>query len=61
MTFKCIGAVRDAQSQVILSRVCDIIEGVNVLVRIEHEHDNPYDSKAIVFKCQLDNKWQSIR
>ena len=35
-------------------------EGGNVPVKIEHERDNPYDSKAIAFKCQLDNKWQRI-
>ena len=61
VTFKCIGAVRDAQSQMILSRVRDIMEeGTTVPVRIVHEHDNPYDSKAIAFTYQLDNKWQRI-
>ena len=61
MTFKCIGAVRDNQSLVILSRVSEIMEeGGSVSVRIEHEHVNPYDSKAIAFKCQLDNNWHRI-
>ena len=60
VTFKFIGAVRDAQSQMILSRVRDIMEeGTTVPVKIVHEHDNPYDSKAIAFTCQLD-KWQRI-
>ena len=27
---------------------------------IVHEHDNPYNSKAIAFKCQLDGKWHRI-
>ena len=35
-------------------------EGATVPVKIVHEHDNPYDSKAIAFMCQLDNKWQRI-
>ena len=38
----------------------DIMEGGSVPVRIEHEPDNPYDSKAIAFKCLLNCKWQRI-
>ena len=39
VTFKSIGAVRDAQAQMILSRVRDIMEeGATVPMRIVHEH-----------------------
>ena len=30
-------------------------------MKIEPEPHNQYDSKAIVFKCKLDDEWHSIR
>ena len=58
VTFKCIGSVHDSHAQEILKRVSAMLKlAKEVPVKIEPE---PYDSKAIVFKCKLDDEWHSI-
>jgi len=61
VTFKCIGCQHSASSQNALGKVSELLdEGESVPVNIFHEKDNPYDSKAIAFKCWLDNEWIRI-
>ena len=61
VTFKCIGSVNDSHAQEILKRVSAILkQAKEVPVKIEPEPHNQYDSKAIVFKCKLDDEWHSI-
>ena len=35
-------------------------KGENVPVRVHHEPENPMDSKAIAFECQIENQWKVI-
>ena len=36
------------------------LSGCNVPVKLVHEASNPYDSRAVAFKCELGGKWYSI-
>ena len=61
LVFKCIGAVRDERQQNILEAAYQARQaGETVPVKIEPEPTNPYDSKAICFKCQIRNVWSRI-
>ena len=59
--FKCIGAVRDGNQQRALEEAYIAREkGETVDVKIEPEPMNPYDSKAICFKCHVGGLWCRI-
>ena len=59
--FKCIGAVRDVNSQTSLRTCRDrMANGWTVPVTMEHEPTNIKDVKAIAFKCEIDGKWHRI-
>lgn len=61
LVFKCIGAVRDEQQQKALERAYMARQaGETVPVKIEPEPTNPYDSKAICFKCMVGGLWCRI-
>ena len=61
VVFKCIGASRDSQSQRILRAARDVIAGGGtVSVRMRPEPTNIFDSRAIVFECESENKWKKI-
>ena len=61
IVFKCIGAARDTQSQVYLRTARDrMLSGYTVPVRMRPEPTNIVDSRAIVFECELDGKWNKI-
>ena len=60
LIFKCIGAVRDKGQQEALERAYMARQtGETVPVKIEPEPKNPYDSKAICFKCMV-GEWCRI-
>ena len=60
VTFKCIGAVHDTHAQDVLRRVSDLLDNNVVPVNIFPEPSNPFDSRAIAFKCWIDEDWQRI-
>jgi len=51
VTFKSIGAVHDTHAQDVLRRVSDLLDNNVVPVNIFPEPSNPFDSRAIAFKC----------
>ena len=58
VTFKCIGAVHDQSRQKALEKAATLLrQGEQVDVRLIPEPDNAYDSKAIVFQCNIEGKW----
>lgn len=61
ITFKCIGATRSSEAQDSLKMVNELNRaGKEVPVNIFCEPDNPYDSKAIAFRCKIEQKWYTI-
>ena len=61
IVFKCIGAARDTLSQAALRCARDrMLHGWTVPVRMRPEPTNIADSRAIVFECELDTKWEKI-
>ncbi len=60
--FKCIGANRDSQQQEALERANELRhDNKDVRVGLFPEPNNPVDSKAIAFKCLLDDQqWHRI-
>ena len=61
VVFKCIGAVRDSQSQETL-RIAKhkVHNGWTVPVRMRHEPTNIVDAQAVVFECKVEEKWERI-
>ena len=61
VTFKCIGVTRERRYQNTLRIACErICDGYTVPVRLTPEPNNIYDSKAIVFECNIFDKWEKI-
>ena len=61
VTFKVIGCTKESQYQQILQKARDLLEeGRTVTVKLSPEPDNPFDSKAIDFLCEVDEKFQRI-
>lgn len=61
VVFKCIGAVRDTQSQRVLYQAKNKLDsGWTVPVRMRPEPTNIRDARAVVFECKLEDKWQKI-
>ena len=61
ITFKCIGAIHSTDSQTALEKVSQLhAEGYEVPVNIFCEQKNPFDSRAIAFRCQIADKWHTI-
>ena len=61
VVFKCIGSLKEPRYQEILKAVSQKIRnGETVLVTVEEEPDNSFDSRAIAFMCNLDDKWERI-
>ena len=61
VVFKCIGAVRDTDSQTTLRTARDrLASGWTVPVRMRPEPTNIRDSRAVVFECKLDGKWIKV-
>ena len=61
VTFKYIGTVQSPAYQNTLKKVCELrTEGHEVSVNIFCEPENPVDSKAIAFRCQIGDEWHTI-
>jgi len=61
VTFKCIGVKYVPNSKETLRKVSQLLlQGDIVPVNIYPEPNNPRDSRAIVFKCWLDDQWHKI-
>ena len=60
IVFKCSGAARDTQPSSITPCADRMLCGWTVPVRIRPEPTQIADSRAIVFECELDSKWQKI-
>ena len=61
VTFKCIGCQHDLHAQEALKHVSKSLDKWEVLpVNIFPEENNPYDVRAIAFKCWIADKWQRI-
>ena len=61
MKFKCIGVPLDATYQTALRRALDLHNaGMNVPARLQPKPNNPVNSKAITFICEVDDKWKRI-
>lgn len=58
--FKCIGATRDKQQQLVLKSVCHLPDKKVVPVKLQPEPNNPFDAKAIAFVTFVDDKWQRV-
>ena len=61
VTFKCIGTTHDFHAQNTLCSVSQLLDKGDVVpVNIYPEPNNCYDSKAIAFKCWLEDDWHRI-
>lgn len=61
VTFKCIGTTKENKYQEYLARISQLCDrGTQVPCRVKVEPDNPFDSKAIAFECQIDGVWHII-
>lgn len=61
IAFKCIGVTRDPSYQQTLKTCKQRRDNEeDVKVKLVPEPDNPYDSRAICFKCKLDSTWHTI-
>ena len=60
-TFKCIGCTKDTSYQEILARISQLRNRhEEVACKLVPEPDNPCDSRAIAFKCNVGGKWHTI-
>ena len=62
VTFKCIGCTREHQYQEILALAHGRLkQNTDVPVRLFHEENNRYDSRALAIQCQPDgDEWKRI-
>lgn len=61
VTFKCIGCTKEFQYQEALCRASQLlISKSNVNCQLKPEPDNPVDSQAIAFECEVDESWKTI-
>ena len=61
VAFKCIGVTRDTFYQDRLQKVNALMQqGKEVPVKMVPEPNNPFDSRAMSFQCELDKKWYII-
>ncbi len=58
---RCIGATRSVDYQDALKQVADLLKnGTETPVNIFCESTNPYDARAIAFRCKLKEEWLTI-
>ena len=61
LVFKCMGSNKEVRYQETLKKAAELQDkGESVPVRVHPEPDNPVDSKAIAFECQINNEWKVI-
>ena len=59
--FKCMGTVKERKYQEILAAVSlKMRNGETVPLRLQPEPNNPKDSNAIAFDCQIESDWERI-
>ena len=59
--FKVMGTVKEKRYEQVLEKVASLLdEGKSIPVRVRPEPDNPYDSKALLFECELEHQWRPI-
>ena len=59
--FKCIGTTKEIQYQERLKQIAQLhSRGLEVPCHLKPEPDNPFDSNAIAFECQIDGMWKII-
>ena len=58
---KCIGTTKEIQYQERFKQIAKLRNrGLEVPCHLKPEPDNPFDSNAIAFECQIDGMWQII-
>lgn len=61
VVFKCIGCTKDPSYQETLARVAQLRNGGKEIdCKLEPEPENPIDSEAIAFKCNVDGAWGCV-
>ena len=61
VTFKCIGTTKEDRYQETLARIAQLRNaGQEVLCKLQPEPENPFDSLAIAFRCEIDSYWHTI-
>ena len=62
LVFKCIGSTKDQKYQRALQDARDLIytKSQTVPVKLVHEDNNPYDTQALAFVCQIRGKHHTI-
>ena len=61
VVFKCIGVLKEQRYQETLALAANIIQaGQEIPVQLQKEPNNPVDTRAIVFECKVDDKWERI-
>ena len=61
VTFKCIGTTKEGRYQETLACVAQLRNaGQEVLCKLQPEPENPFDSLAIAFGCEVDNSLHTI-
>ena len=59
VAFKCIGVTRDNSYQDALKSVNTLLKGgKGASVRVEAEPTNPFDARAVCFKCLFGSEWK---
>ena len=61
VVFKVMGTVKEARYEKVLEKIAPLLdEGRSVPVRMRPEPNNPYDSKAMLFECELEHEWRAV-
>ena len=61
VTFKCIGTTKEDRYQETLARIAQLRNAdQEVLCKLQPEPENPFDSLAIAFRCEIDSYWHTI-
>ena len=61
VTFRCTGTTREDRYQETLAHVVQLRNaGQEVLCKLQSEPENPFDSLAIAFRCEVDISWHTI-
>ena len=60
VTFKCIGCTKDTSYQETLAHISQLRNSSEVSCKLVPEPDNPANSCAIAFKCNIDGIWCTI-
>lgn len=60
VTFKCMGTTKEDRYQETLACVAQLTSaGHEVRCKLQAEPENPFDSRAIAFRCEVDSSWHT--